>query len=79
LYGCPDRKSHQDEFENSGGVATLLFVCKLTTGAAALRRKVVVRSMQRQVDASRLRDMRAGFPDDSVIDIADYRQKHHDE
>jgi hypothetical protein len=41
--------------------------------------EVVTRSVERQIDESRIRDMRDRYPGYTVIDIADYREEHHDD
>ena len=41
--------------------------------------EVVVHAIRRKVDASVLRDMRERYPAYTVMDISDYREKHHDD
>jgi hypothetical protein len=41
--------------------------------------EVTVRSIRRQIDESLLREMRDRYPGYTVIDIADYREAHHDD
>lgn len=44
----------------------------------ATRSQVQVRSIRRDVDSALLRDTRERFPAYSVMDVADYREKHHE-
>ena len=41
--------------------------------------EIVVRNIRRDVDETVLRDPRQRYPEYAVMDVADYREKHHDD
>ncbi len=51
---------------------------RFVTGDGAERREVTARNIRREVNADLLKDLRDRYPTYAVMDVADYREKHHE-